>query len=151
MKRILSILVATAAFLTVTSAHAQFGGILNTGNGVANQALNMGSNKALEAAINDKIKKKNCAFKDKTTDMNTTCDVNAIISDLKNWKSGLGAVSKNVDIYINASAKDETLANKRAHNMEQKLRGGGVSWWDYMVTSNTANKDGLKIWVKVNN
>jgi len=152
MKRLLVSIALAATLLATSSAHAQFGGILNTGNGTVNKALNMGANKALEAAINDKIKKKGCAFKSKTTDIDTTCDVNAVISELKNWKTGLStAVSKNVDIYIDASAKTGTLANKRARNMESKLRGGGVSWWDYYVTSNTSNKDNLKIWVKVSN
>lgn len=104
---------------------------------------------ALEASINDSIKKQNCAFADDKTENKTTCDLNKIVADLKKWRDGLEAtVSNDVDIHIQASAKDNDLAWKRVSFVQDVLKSK-ITYWDWYTDKTTANGDKLKIWVDV--
>lgn len=105
--------------------------------------------KSLEAGINDSLKKKNCKFKNGSTETETTCDLNAIVNDLKSWRNGLEAsIANDVDINIEASATTSDLAWKRVSAVQDVLKAK-ISWWDWYTHKTTANGDGLRIWVKV--
>ncbi len=79
-------LVLTAIVTVFMASNAFAFGIPSTGSRGGDIAVGVakkGVNKGLEASINDKIAKKNCAFKDSKTKTDTTCDLDAIIKDLK--------------------------------------------------------------------
>jgi hypothetical protein len=104
---------------------------------------------ALEAGINDNLKKQNCSFSDSKTDKKTTCDLNKIVADLKNWRDGLeSTIANDVDVHIEASAADNDLAWKRVSYVQDQLKAK-LSYWDWYTDKTTINGDKLKIWVKV--
>lgn len=152
MKFVNVLLLAVAFWLTAGQAHAINLGSVNTGNSNANQAIKQGSKAsraALEAAINDKIKKENCAFVDAKTENKTTCNLDKVIKTLANWRSGLeSTIANDVDVHIEASAVKNDLAWKRVSFVEDKMKQK-LSYWDWYSHKTTANANNLKIWVKV--
>ncbi|EKD42431.1 MAG: hypothetical protein ACD_73C00160G0002 [uncultured bacterium] len=140
-------------FATVTlSAHAGFGipSTGSTGGDIAVKVANKAVNKGIESAINDKIAKQGCAFKDSKTKDATTCDLGKIISDLSGWRSGLeSTISSNVSVNIEASANKSDLAWDRVSYVQDKLRAG-LSSWRWNTHKTTSNGDKLRIWVSVN-
>ncbi|HBF13840.1 MAG TPA: hypothetical protein DDW49_10740 [Deltaproteobacteria bacterium] len=127
---------------------------INTGNSNANQGIKTSSKVAgasIEASINDKIKKENCAFADSKTDNKTTCDLDKIIKYLVDWKKGLeSTIANDVDVHIEASADKNDLAWKRVSFVQDKMRAK-LSYWDWYTHKTTANADKMKIWVDVKN
>src|SRR5690606_30758946 len=80
------------------SANAFGFGIPSTGSRGGDAAVSLGKkgvNKGLEASINDKLAKKNCAFVDSKTKTDTTCNLDAIIKDLQGWRTGLESTIAN--------------------------------------------------------
>lgn len=99
------------------------------------------------SAINDKLKKENCQFvKDKSDEV--TCDLNKVLKDLSDWKSGLETtgVTSDFDIHAEASADNNDLAWKRVSFVEGKLKAR-VSYWDWWSHKTTDNGDTLRIWI----
>src|SRR3990167_8303323 len=145
------VLLLTAVLgLAAGQAHAINLGNVNTGNSDANRAINQGakvSRAALEAGINDKLKKENCAFVDGKTENKTTCDLDKVIKTLANWRSGLeSTIANDVDVHIEASADQNSLAWKRVSFVQDKMKAK-LSYWDWYSHKTTANANGLKIWV----
>lgn len=139
----------------VMSAHA---GLVNIGSGGikvdTKEVAKTVAKKGIEKSINDKLAKKNCAFtgatkKDPVGSIN--CDLNGIISELKNWHDGLEAtISNDFDINIEASHEtDSTTAYNRATKVQNTIKQK-INYWDYNVTSVTANGDKVRIWISVN-
>lgn len=158
MKRSLT-LGLSLAVLVAGSAWAGFGlPKVNTGNSAVNSALNkgvdMGKNAAVAKIINDKLTKYNCQFSNDSTTTDTTCNMDKMINELTMWKSGLESTLVNsVTVNVKASAKDSvksasTVASTRAQEIRNRLYKT-MSWWDYTVTSNTQEGNGLSIWVTV--
>lgn len=158
MKRSLT-LGLSLAVLVASSAWAGFGiPKVNTGNSTVNSAVNkgvdMGKNAAVAKVINDKLTKYNCQFKNDATMTDTTCNMDKIIKELTMWKSGLeSTLVNNVTVNVKASAKDtvksaSSIASSRAQEIRNRLYKT-MSWWDYTVTSNTQEGNGLSIWVTV--
>jgi hypothetical protein len=161
-------LVTLAAVVFASAAWAGFGlPKVNTGNSTVNSVVNKGAdmakNKAVEKIINDKLSKYNCTFKDDFTTTDTTCPLDKIINELTAWKGGLestlvGNVSVNVKASANGQAekalksKLKVSPSSHAGNRAQEIRNmlyKQMSWWDYTVTSNTNEGNGLSIWVTV--
>lgn len=140
--------------LVATGAQA---GLVNIGSGGINvntkEVAKTVAKKGLEKAINDKMAKKNCHFvatkKDKVGTI--SCDINGIISELKNWHDGLEAsIASDFDIHVESShPTDSTIASQRATKVQSSLKSK-VSWWDYESTYITTNGDNVKIWISVN-
>ena len=100
------------------------------------------------AAINDKLKKENCAFVAGKQDA-TTCDLGKILGYLTEWKKGLetSGVTQDFDIHVEASAPENyDLASKRVGFVESKLKTR-VSYWDWYSNASTTNGDKIKIWI----
>jgi len=101
------------------------------------------------AAINDKIKKENCAFVKGKKDQ-TTCDMDKILKYLTDWKTGLktSGITSDFDIHVEANADKDTLAWDRVRYVEKKLKAK-VSYWDW-YSHKGENGDKLKIWITQN-
>lgn len=145
--------------LVAGSAWAGFGlPKVNTGNStmnsVVNKGVDMGKNAAVAKIINDKLTKYNCQFANDSTTTDTTCNMDKMVNELTMWKSGLESTLVNsVTVNVKASAKDNiksasTVASTRAQEIRNRLYKT-MSWWDYTVTSNTQEGNGLSVWVTV--
>lgn len=135
----------------IASANAiDFGGVkgnIPSSNTKAESVTKKAAGTAVTAAINDKLKKQNCAFADSKTESQTTCDLNKIISDLKGWQQGLeSTIANDVDVHIEASANDDSLAWKRVSSVQDTLKAK-FSYWDWYTHKTTSSGDKLKIWV----
>lgn len=154
MKKSITLALMTGIVLASAASWAGFGiPKVNTGNSTVNRAVNTGvdtaKNKGLEKVINDKIAKHNCSFKDAKTVNGVTCDLNKLITELSNWRTGLeSSIANDVNINVQASAKDSNLAWERGNFVSGQIREK-IGYWDYYVTSNTHNDRNLKIWVTV--
>ena len=143
MKKIIVItIVFMAVFAIISNTYAGMS-LPSTGSSVADTAVKTTATKGFEAAINDKIKKYNCQFKDETSTQ-TTCDLSQIITELTNWRNGLeSTVANDVDVYVNVGGPYNRATFVR-NEMHKKL-----GFWDYMVSADHQNPKGLDIWVKV--
>lgn len=143
-------LVITLAIVVAFTGLAFAGiGLPKTKSATANKVMDTAKNKGIEQAINDKIKKHKCAFKDAKTEVDTTCDLDKVIDELVDFKNGLETtLVDDFDIHVTASAEDSSLAYKRSNNIWSKLRPK-VNWWDHYVNSDTTSPTGLRIWVSV--
>lgn len=126
------------------------GGVVPSSGTKAESITKTAVKKGVEAGINDKIKKKNCAFINSTTENQTSCNLDSVVADLKGWRSGLeSTIANDVNIHIEASADKSDLAWKRVSFVEDLLRSK-INYWDWYTHKTTANGNGLKIWVTVN-
>lgn len=152
MKKLFTAALVIGLAVVSVSASAGFGlpSTGSAGGDLAVKATKKAVGKGLEASINDKIAKQNCAFKNNTTKTETTCDLNKIIADLKGWRTGLeSTIANSVNVHIEASADKSDLAWDRVSYVQNQLRSG-LSSWRWSTHKTTANGNKLKIWVEVN-
>lgn len=148
MKKFTVIIALLGMAFYASGVMAQFGGVKLPSSGTgAETAVKKTATKAVEASINDKLKKKGCAFANSTTENQITCNLDQVIADLKSWKGGLeSTVANDFNIHVQASANDSDLAWKRVSFVQDKLRAS-INYWDWYTHKTTAEGDNLKIWV----
>lgn len=143
MKKIIVLTIVFMAIFAIVSTTYAGMSMPSTGSGAMDTAVKTTATKGFEAAINDKIKKYNCQFKDETS-TETTCDLVKITEELSNWRNGLEAtVANDVDVYVNVGGpySRATFVRNELHKK--------VGYWDYVVSADHTNPKGLDIWVKV--
>lgn len=153
MKKLSILAITAAVLLSANSVWAGFPSLKVSNNSTINNAVNKGvkkgTYKALADHINKKIAKHGCQFKDATTTTATTCNLDKVVKELSNWRSGLeSTIANDVNVRVQASAKNSSLGYKRAKYVRDQIRSK-IGYWDYYVSSNTHNEKGLKIWVEI--
>lgn len=143
MRKIIVLTIIFMAIFAIVSTTYAGMSMPATGSGAMDTAVKTTANKGFEAAINDKIKKYNCQFKDDTS-TETTCDLNQITTELTNWHHGLeNTIANDVNVYVNVGGPYNRATYVR-NEMYKKL-----GFWDYVVSADHKNPKGLDIWVKV--
>ncbi len=126
---------------------------LDLGNPAANAAKDVThsvSKSAVESEINKDLKKKNCAFKPKTTELN--CDLSDVLGTLneKRAVAEQSGFSNDVDIHVEVGQgvypKNANLGYQRVDRVRNELRKK-VSYWDWYDAS--VDGDKLNIFVKI--
>ena len=148
VSRMLSII----AVLSVVSSAASLSA-LDLGEKVKDTAKDAGkgaSKKVVESEINKDLKKHDCSFKPKSTDL--TCDLSDILNTLRTKKvvAEQSGFANDVDVYVEVGRgkdpKNPELSSQRSELIRSNLKQK-INYWDWY--DQTVEGDKLNIYVKI--
>jgi hypothetical protein len=141
------IAVLSLGAFALSASALDVGGIAEKG---AKDAGKAGGRAAVESEINKNLKEKNCSFVQES--METTCNIDDILSTLKTQKSIAenAGLANDVDIYVVVGRGNEkkkpNLGSDRMALIREKLIKK-ISWWDWYDRMQDGDK--LELSVKV--